>query len=378
MIDYIAEWWVIPFLIVITPLVFFHELGHYLAARACNVRVEIFSVGFGREIFGWNDRYGTRWKIALIPIGGYVKMFGEMQYAAGESSARAELSEEESAVAFHTKSIVQRAFIVVAGPMANLVLAVIILSGIFMTMGQPYTPSTIGSVLSGSAAENAGFVAGDKIISVNERAVRRFEEVREMVLINPGVTLTFLVERGRETVQLIATPDIVNVETGIGKQRYGRLGVSAGAIGQEMKRHGVFSAVLEGAMQTYVLTENIFTALGQIISGTRKTEELAGPIRIAKMSSDVWKLGFINVLMLAAILSINLGIVNLFPVPLLDGGHLFLYAIEALRGRPLGLRAQEYSARVGILLLLALMLFVTFNDIRILFDQFVEFFTRLI
>ena len=342
------------------------------------MRVEIFSVGFGREIFGWNDRYGTRWKIALIPIGGYVKMFGEMQYAAGDSSARAELSEEESAVAFHTKSIVQRAFIVVAGPMANLVLAVIILSGIFMTMGQPYTPSTIGSVLSGSAAENAGFVAGDKIISVNERAVRRFEEVREMVLINPGVTMTFLVERGRETVQLIATPDIVNVETGIGKQRYGRLGVSAGAIGQEMKRHGVFSAVLEGAMQTYVLTENIFTALGQIISGTRKTEELAGPIRIAKMSSDVWKLGFINVLMLAAILSINLGIVNLFPVPLLDGGHLFLYAIEALRGRPLGLRAQEYSARVGILLLLALMLFVTFNDIRILFDQFVEFFTRLI
>ena len=378
MIDFIADWWVIPFLIVITPLVFFHELGHYLAARACNVRVEMFSVGFGREILGWTDRLGTRWKIALIPIGGYVKMFGEMQNVPSDSESTSEISADEAAFAFHTKSIAQRAFIVIAGPMANLVLAVFILSGIFMTIGQPYTPTTIDSVVADSAAESAGFVAGDKIIGVDGKTVRRFEEVREMVLINPGIKMIFLVKRQGKTIQLTATPEVVSIETDVGNQKYGRLGVSAGAVGQEMKKHGAFGAILEGSKQTYVLTENIFTALGQILNGTRKTEELAGPIRIAKMSSDVWKLGIINVLMLAAILSINLGIVNLFPVPLLDGGHLFFYAIEALRGRPLGERAQEYSMRLGILLLLALMLFVTFNDIRILFDQFVEFFTRLI
>ena len=378
MIDFIADWWVIPFLIVITPLVFFHELGHYLAARACNVRVEMFSVGFGREILGWTDRLGTRWKIALIPIGGYVKMFGEMQNVPSDSESTSEISADEAAFAFHTKSIAQRAFIVIAGPMANLVLAVFILSGIFMTIGQPYTPTTIDSVVADSAAESAGFVAGDKIIGVDGKTVRRFEEVREMVLINPGIKMIFLVKRQGKTIQLTATPEVVIIETDVGNQKYGRLGVSAGAVGQEMKKHGAFGAILEGSKQTYVLTENIFTALGQILNGTRKTEELAGPIRIAKMSSDVWKLGIINVLMLAAILSINLGIVNLFPVPLLDGGHLFFYAIEALRGRPLGERAQEYSMRLGILLLLALMLFVTFNDIRILFGQFVEFFTRLI
>jgi len=378
MIDFIADWWVIPFLIVITPLVFFHELGHYLAARACNVRVEMFSVGFGREILGWTDRLGTRWKIALIPIGGYVKMFGEMQNVPSDSESTSEISADEAAFAFHTKSIAQRAFIVIAGPMANLVLAVFILSGIFMTIGQPYTPTTIDSVVADSAAESAGFVAGDKIIGVDGKTVRRFEEVREMVLINPGIKMIFLVKRQGKTIQLTATPEVVIIETDVGNQKYGRLGVSAGAVGQEMKKHGAFGAILEGSKQTYVLTENIFTALGQILNGTRKTEELAGPIRIAKMSSDVWKLGIINVLMLAAILSINLGIVNLFPVPLLDGGHLFFYAIEALRGRPLGERAQEYSMRLGVLLLLALMLFVTFNDIRILFDQFVEFFTRLI
>ncbi len=378
MIDFIADWWVIPFLIVITPLVFFHELGHYLAARACNVRVEMFSVGFGREILGWTDRLGTRWKIALIPIGGYVKMFGEMQNVPSDSESTSEISADEAAFAFHTKSIAQRAFIVIAGPMANLVLAVFILSGIFMTIGQPYTPTTIDSVVADSAAESAGFVAGDKIIGVDGKTVRRFEEVREMVLINPGIKMIFLVKRQGKTIQLTATPEVVSIETDVGNQKYGRLGVSAGAVGQEMKKHGAFGAILEGSKQTYVLTENIFTALGQILNGTRKTEELAGPIRIAKMSSDVWKLGIINVLMLAAILSINLGIVNLFPVPLLDGGHLFFYAIEALRGRPLGERAQEYSMRLGVLLLLALMLFVTFNDIRILFDQFVEFFTRLI
>lgn len=378
MIDFITDWWVIPFLIVITPLVFFHELGHYAAARAFNVRVEMFSVGFGREIIGWTDRFGTRWKIALIPIGGYVKMFGEMQNISSESSSAREISDDEAAVAFHTKSLAQRALIVVAGPIANLVLAVIILSGIFMTVGQPYTPTTIGSVIAGSAAERAGFFEGDKIVGINGKPVRRFEDVRDMVMINPGTTMVFLVNRKGQTVELIAIPDVVRLETEVGIQTYGRLGVSAGATGQEFKKHGAFGAILEGANQTYVLTGNIFTALGQIINGTRKTEELAGPIRIAKMSSDVWKLGIINVLMLAAILSINLGIVNLFPVPLLDGGHLFFYAIEALRGRPLGERAQEFSMRLGVFLLLALMLFVTFNDIRILFNQFVEFFARLI
>ena len=375
MIDILSDWWVVPFLIVLTPLVFFHELGHYMAARMCKVRVEVFSVGFGREILGWTDRFETRWKIALIPIGGYVKMFGEMQSV---DSPRPEMSVAEAAVAFHTKSIAQRAFIVVAGPMANLVLAVVIFSGIFMAVGQPFTPTTIGSVITGSAAETAGFIPGDKIIEVNGNEVTRFEEVRETVMINPGIKMTFLVLRRGETVELIATPGVVSVETGVGSQKYGRLGVSAAKIGQEIKKHGPFDAIVEGAKQTFVMTENIFTALGQILNGTRKKEELAGPIRIAKMSSDVWKLGIINVLMLAAILSINLGIVNLFPVPLLDGGHLLFYIIEALRGRPLSERAQAFSVRLGVLLLLALMLFVTFNDIRFLFDQFVGFFTRLI
>lgn len=369
MIDVLALVWnyVLPFLVVLTVLVFVHEMGHYLAARRCGVKVEVFSVGFGREICGWTDRVGTRWKLCMIPFGGYVKMFGEMQASADSDPAedgRAALSPEEAATSFDSKTLGQRSFIVVAGPLANFLFAIVVLSGMFMSIGQPFTPADIGKVVPDSAAERAGFQPGDLIVGIDGRSVERFEEVIRTVQLNPGSSLAFDVRRDGNDIVLTAVTDVLDRTDRFGNpQRIGRLGVSRAGTDMKLIRHDPFTAVWRATAETYVLTRSIFSAIGQIIDGTRTAKELGGPIRIAQMSGDVWQTGLISVLMFATVLSINLGLINLFPVPMLDGGHLMFYAIEALRGRPLGARAQDVGIRIGLGMVLALMVFATWNDL---------------
>ena len=309
----------LPFLVILTVLVFVHEMGHYLAARACGIRVEVFSVGFGREVAGWTDQLGTRWRLSLIPFGGYVKMFGEMiavKRDTGSSNLNDAMTPEEKAVAFNTKSLGQRAFVVAAGPFANFLLAIGILSGIFMSVGQPFTPADVGTVMPGKAADRAGFKPGDVIVAIDGSPIERFQEVVRTVRLFPGVPLEFTVERNGLEVNLTATPDVIDQEGRFGHQRYGRLGISRSGLDRKLVRHGPVTSIWRATKETYVLTGSILSSIGQILNGTRTTKEIGGPIRIAQMSGDMWKAGFISVLMLMTILEALEAIFFFF---LLDG-----------------------------------------------------------
>lgn len=352
----------LPFLAVLTALVFVHELGHYLVARWNGVRVEVFSIGFGPEIFGWNDKAGTRWKFSLIPLGGYVKMFGDANAASMPAEGNDAMSAEDRAMAFPHKRLGQRAAIVSAGPIANFLFAIVLLAGLFSIVGQPFTPAVVGEVMTDSAAEAGGFLVGDEVLAVNGQSVARFEELQRIVALRPEETLRFSVLRDGTTVELQATPTRVVLSNGLGEEHeVGRLGISRS--GADYIRHDPATAVWQATRETFSIVDQTFTALGQIIRGDRGTDELGGPIRIAQISGQAAELGITTVIYFAAVLSINLGLINLFPVPMLDGGHLLFYAIEAVRGRPLGERAQEYGFRIGLALVLTLMVFVTWNDL---------------
>ena len=354
--------YLVPFLIVLTILVFVHEAGHYLVARRNGVRVETFSIGFGPEIFGWYDKVGTRWKLSLVPLGGYVKMFGDADATSRPDGSVEEMTDEERAVAFHTKSIGKRAAIVAAGPVANFLFAIVLLAGLFSIVGQPFTPADIGTVQEGSAADAAGFRPGDVIRRIDGTDIVRFEEVQRIVRESPGRTLEIAVERDGGEVVLAATPEPVEITDRFGAtHRIGLLGV--GRSGMAFVRHDPFSALWYAAVETVTLTAGTLDAVGQMIAGTRTTEELGGPLRIAQMSGDMAQEGVVTLIWFMAVLSINLGLINLFPVPMLDGGHLLFYAVEAIRGRPLGQRAQEYGFRIGLAMVLALMMFVTWKDL---------------
>lgn len=370
--------YVVPFLVVLTALVFVHELGHYWVARRCGVRVEVFSVGFGPEIYGWTDRRGTRWKLSWIPIGGYVKMFGEMEPVAPTDGPVMPASPQDLAVSFQTKTVGQRSAIVAAGPIANFLFAILLLAGTYMVVGQPHTPAQVGAVVPGSAAERAGLQAGDVIARIDGSSIGRFEEIQRIVQLAPGRRLEVAIVRDGRAETLALVPDTVEVTDRFGNtQTIGRLGITRSGQDTALIRHDPFTAIWRATQETYVLTVSIFEALGQIIAGTRTTKELGGPIRIAQMSGDVAEMGIVSLIMFAALLSINLGLINLFPIPMLDGGHLMFYAIEAVRGRPMGERAREYGFRIGLALVLTLMLFATWNDLVHLrvFDFFVELIT---
>ena len=353
--------YIIPFIAVLTVLVFFHELGHFAVARRCGVRVEVFSIGFGPEIFGYTTKSGTRWKFSAVPFGGYVRMFGERgPEEAGESQT---LSKEDEAVSFYAKPLGQRAAIVAAGPVANFLFAIVALASLFIFIGQPYTPADVGKVMEGSAAEKAGLRAGDVFLKIDGIDIDRFEQVRQVVQQAPGRALTIVVRRGEQTVKLTAIPDTVE-ETQFGStQKIGRLGVSRPSGDMVFIRHDPFTAVWKATVRTYDLTGSILGALGQIIAGQRTAKELGGPVRIAQISGDMAQAGMVMIIQFAAILSINLGLINLFPIPLLDGGHLVFYGVEAIRGRPVGEKVMGYSLNIGLALILCLTVFVTWNDL---------------
>jgi regulator of sigma E protease len=372
---------VLPFLLVLGVLIFFHELGHYLAARSVGVHVETFSIGFGREVLGWTGRSGTRWKIGWIPLGGYVKLHGQESAedraaAAAEARAKGETPPDwRAGETFAEKPVAARAWVVAAGPLANFVLAAVLLAGMFMTGGRPETAPVVSAVQPESAAARAGLEPGDRIVAIDGRATARFEDVQATVRLRPGQTLTLTVERGSERLALLAVPDLREVSDRFGNvQRIGLLGVSGGVA--EYRRLPPLEALAAGVGETLHITEQTLTALWQMIAGTRGTDEIGGPLRIAQLSGQVAEGGIIPLIGLMAILSVNLALINLFPIPILDGGHLVMYAYEAVRGRPLPPRAQEYAFRGGLAILLAIFVLATWNDLMHL--RVVDWVSRLL
>lgn len=351
----------LSFIFILSVVVFIHEMGHYLIARFNGVRVVVFSIGFGPELFGWNDRAGTRWKVGALPLGGYVKMFGDAGEASTPGKEVAKMTPEEREISFHHKSLGQRTAIVFGGPLANFALAVVIFSVLFATVGQRVTPSDISSVLPGSPAEAAGILPGDLVVRIDGRDIDRFEEMRQIVSISAEVALNMVVLRDGKEIELVVTPRLVEAPDPLGNiQRYGQIGVSREVV---RVRHDPLSAVWAAVEETVSLSVATLRALGQIIAGTRQADELGGPIRIAQWAGQVAEEGMVTVFWFMAVLSLSLGLINLFPIPMLDGGHLLFYAFEAVRGEPLSERTQEFGFRIGLGMILTLMVFVTWNDL---------------
>ncbi len=446
------------FVLVLSILVFVHEWGHFIVAKMCGVGVETFSIGFGKELFGWNDKHGTRWKFSMIPLGGYVKMYGDVDPASAghtegvedaDSKTVRPFTEEEKQKAFFAKSVGQRAAVVVAGPAINFIFAIILLFGLYVTQGQPITPPMASAIMVGSAAEKGGFQPNDRVIAIDGEKIKRFEEIRRVVSIALDTPLEITVLRDGKEVSFMATPkkeeltdrfgfthsqgllgvlgpnnglavkNIVEVDgkpvatldqkrdalfaimgktaqvkitRGIneaGVEEFDELIVKpnvdfndnlrdvqemdkAALIISDVKnktflREGVFPSMGAAVGETYSITVSTLKALGQMVTGTRSATELGGIIRIGAIAGDMAQAGMIAIITFTALLSINLGLINLFPIPMLDGGHLTFYAIEALKGKPLSERTQEYAFRFGFGILIALMLFANLNDLYQLF-----------
>ena len=351
-------------LVLLTILVFFHELGHFIVARYNNVRVEVFSVGFGPEVFGFNDQQGTRWKFSAIPLGGYVKMFGEGEFTTDDSDKKErELSEAEKKVSFHHKRLGQRAAIVFAGPLANFILAAVVISGLFSVTGLPNPLSGIGTVQPNSPAEKAGLLPNDRIIMVEGQEIKWFKELREIIENNPNIPMSMEVLRDNKQLTFKVTPSVKIVKVGDLEKEIGLLGVTPNQEMLEYTHVGPIDAILLGSERTYNLTSNILSAVGQMITGEVSRADLGGPIRIFQISGQMAEAGMASWWFFLAALSINLGLINLFPIPMLDGGHLLFYFFEAILGRPINKKAQEYSFRFGLFLVLLLMVFATWNDL---------------
>jgi regulator of sigma E protease len=359
--------YIVPFLFVLTIVVFFHELGHFLIARWCGIKVTAFSIGFGPEIIGFNDRYGTRWKIAAVPLGGYVKFFGDDNAAsAPDSGAAAAMSEEEKRDTFMFQPVASRMAVVAAGPIANFILAIAIFAGIGMVVGKQSTTARVDAVQQGSAAQAAGFRAGDLVVSINGEKIESFSDMQRIVSVSAGEPLDVTVERGGVPVTLKATPELKELKDRFGnKTRLGVLGISRSMAPGDIKTEklGPMGALVEGVDQTWFVVSRTFSYIGGIFTGREAADQLGGPIRIAQVSGQVASAGFTALINLTAVLSVSIGLLNLFPIPLLDGGHLLFYGIEAVRGRPLSERAQEVGFRIGLAIVVMLMIFATFNDI---------------
>ena len=434
------------FILVLSILVFVHEWGHYIVARMCGVKVETFSIGFGKELMGVNDKNGTRWKFALIPLGGYVKLFGDIDPASVKHEEGVQEGEkirphtaEEKKQAFYAQALWKRAAIVIAGPAINYLFAAIILSGMFMFNGQPVTPPVAAAVIGGSAAEEHGFKSHDKIISIDGKPITTFEDIRREMMIALDLERTFLIERDGKEMEIVGAPKKITQEDRFGFEHSrgllglisprhavqidtiksingreyddvdavrealkGKLGKSftidmeQGKAKQTLKveplkefneglddpesdeynflflssvdasafvKHPPHVAILEALNECWVVTRGTLEALGQMIVGSRSAAELGGVIRIGALAGDMAQQGLIALILFTALLSINLGLINLFPIPMLDGGHLVFYAFEAVLGKPIPEQIQEYAFRVGFAFLIGIMVFANLNDI---------------
>ncbi len=353
-------WWTVPFLLVLGVVVIVHELGHFLAARALGVTVETFSVGFGPEIAGFRDRSGTRWRLAWVPLGGYVKFKGDESVASMPSAEQLQtLTPSEREGNFHTAPIWRRTLIVLAGPFANFVLGVLILTGITLATGIVYQEARITCVEPGTPAAKAGLEAGDRIVSVAGKPVKSFEDFSFSVKLNARSPIDIEVDRGGKLLNLVAVPELTEGEC------VGRLGVTGASRREDAKvvSAGLFQAAGIGFQKTWRIVQGPFQFFGQLFRGNACASSLGGPVKIAEVAKTFASEGFVNLVPLIAFISISIGLFNLFPIPVLDGGHLLFYGAEAILGRPLNQRAQEIGFQFGFILLLMLMVFVTWNNI---------------
>ena len=365
--------YVAAFVAVLTAIIYVHELGHYWVARWSGIRVETFSIGFGHELYGWTNKHGTRWKISAVPLGGYVKFFGDAS-AASTPGEIEQMNAEERRVSFHHQSLKIRSAVVVAGPLANFIFAVAVFAFMFAVIGQPFTSPVVGEVVAGGAADLAGIRAGDRVLAVDNKAIERFEELPAYVALRAETPILMTVQRNGAKVDINVTPKRVDVPDGFGgSHRVGQIGIKSGGV--EFQRHGPVAAMGYAVRETVGVVTNTMLYLSRIVAGRESGDQLSGPLGIAKISGDVATRNPAALISLVATLSVAIGLINLFPIPMLDGGHLLYYGIEALRGRPLGERAQEYGFRVGLALVLSLFLFATWNDLNKL--HVVSFITKL-
>ena len=358
--------YLIPFLFVLTVVVFVHEMGHFLVARWCGVGVKAFSIGFGPEIFGFNDRHGTRWRVAWIPLGGYVKFIDDENAASAGQMDLESLPEADRAKTFQGKTLAQRAAIVAAGPIANFIFAILIFTAIFSIFGERITAPKVDAVTEDSAAERAGFKPGDVITSIDGTKIGNFSEMQRIVATSPDRELQFVVDRAGRSVDLTASPERKEITDRFGNTfKIGLLGIKRSASPDDwtLERHDPATAFVMGVKECYFVVSRSLGYLYDVIKGREDADQLGGPLRIAQVSGQVATAGFLALLNLAAIISVSIGLINLFPIPMLDGGHLLFYGIEAVRGKPLSESTQEIGFRIGLAFVLMLMIFATWNDL---------------
>jgi regulator of sigma E protease len=359
--------YILPFVVVLSVIVFVHEYGHFIVGRWCGVDVKTFSIGFGREIFGFTDRHGTRWRFAWIPLGGYVKFAGDAdEVSQPDFAANAGMSEQERQRTFPAKSVWRRAAVVVAGPVANFIFAILVFGALLYVNGRQVLTPRVEAVTAGGAAERAGIRPGDLVLSVDNVEVPGFADLQRLVSTRAGEPLKLVIERGREIKEFELVPDLRVIPSPLGAQRVGMIGIQAASKPEDWRKQefGLVESVVAGAQETWFVVVRTGDYLGKLISGRESTDQLSGPIRIAQASGYVASnSGITGLVTLAAILSVSIGLINLVPIPMLDGGHLLFYAVEALRGRPLSEKAQEMGFRIGLAVVLMLMVFVTWNDI---------------
>jgi regulator of sigma E protease len=358
--------YIAPFIFVLSIVVFFHELGHFAVGRWCGVKVDVFSLGFGPELFAFVDRKGTRWRFAALPLGGYVKFHGDMNAASmADPQALADMPAEERKVSFFAQSVSKRAAIVAAGPIANFILAIVIFAAVFFMFGRNVLTPQVNEVRPGEAGAMAGFQPGDLIVAIDGETITSWAAMQRIVQKSAGVQLEFTVQRGAKEIRLAATPAIREFKTRFGTQRIGMIGLTARAEASDWRteNYGLGQSFGLAVSETWFIMERTGAFLGGLIAGRESPDNLSGPIGIATMAGEVAKVGLVALLNLAAVLSISVGLLNLLPVPLLDGGHLLYYAYEAIRGRPMSERAQEFGFRIGIAIVGALFLFATANDL---------------
>ena len=352
----------VAFLALIGSLVVVHELGHYAVGRWFGVKAEKFSIGFGPQIWGRVDKRGTLWRVGLLPLGGYVQFAGDMNPASQADENWKQLPEHERNQTFQSKTLWQRALIVFAGPAVNFILAILIAMGFLLAFGKSVTPPVVDVVQPNSAAAVAGLQTGDRILTLNDRRVETFDAMASEVILIPGEKIVLEIERdGARMLKEAIVADAIEVDRFGNEYRIGRLGI--GASKMEVREVGLIEAPWAAVVQTGNILRQQVIGLGQIISGRRPISELGGPLKIAKVSGEAMSLGILTFISLAALVSINLGFINLLPIPMLDGGHLLLYAIEAVRRRPATPKVQEWAFRAGFAMLAAFMIMVTFNDL---------------
>ncbi|HIC11409.1 MAG: RIP metalloprotease RseP [Candidatus Pelagibacter sp.] len=360
---------ILPFIVLILVVVFIHEYGHYYFAKKYGVKVTDFSIGFGKELFGWNDKLGTRWKICWIPLGGYVKFFGDRNVfsQSDQEEIIKKYSEEERKKLFILKPLYQRSLIVAAGPIANFILAIVIFLFIYMFVGKDFTPAVINEVQKDSPAEVAGLMKNDVILEIDGTEVKSILDVSKLITLSTSDFIDFKVSRYDQDVLLKVKPNIVETEDNLGNKINKRMiGIMVGPYNNKVNhvKLGPAKALYYSLNEVYFVTISSLKYLGSILTGSGDSSQLGGPIRIAKITGQVAQFGIVPFLSIMAYISISLGLINLFPIPLLDGGHLMFYGFEKILGRPLSQKTQEGFFRIGMFLLLFIMFFATYNDLK--------------